>query len=232
MTEIEWLICSDPRRLLSFLKAKATVRKVQLFAVACCRGLGRWLPDQRSRKAVEAAERQADGLAGEHELQAARQEALAANASLIGKPTCLSETARAAWYALLDPEFGSVAAVAVSAVRFSVSEQVDGYRFSEEADPVEVRAATLQEESRQTDLLRDIFGNPFRPVTFDPNWLNADVLALARQMYETRDFSAIPILADALMDAGCGEEQVLGHCRGDGPHVRGCWVIDALTGRS
>ncbi len=232
MTEIEWLICSDPRRLLSFLKAKATVRKVQLFAVACCRGLGRWLPDQRSRKAVEAAERQADGLAGEHELQAARQEALAANASLIGKPTCLSETARAAWYALLDPEFGSVAAVAVSAVRFSVSEQVDGYRFSEEADPVEVRAATLQEESRQTDLLRDIFGNPFRPVTLDPAWKTQTVVQLARSLYEGRRFGDMPILADALEEAGCDDPAVLEHCRGPGPHVRGCWVVDLVLGKA
>ena len=70
-------------------------------------------------------------------------------------------------------------------------------------------------------LLRCVFGNPFRPVIADPSWLTSTVVALARQMYESRDFSAMPILADALMDAGCGNAEVLDHCRGEGPHVRG-----------
>ena len=83
----------------------------------------------------------------------------------------------------------------------------------------------------QADLLRDIFGNPFRPVALDPAWLTSDVVALARGMYESRDFSAMPILADALQDAGCDNPDVLDHCRGAGPHVRGCWVVDLLLGK-
>jgi hypothetical protein len=79
--------------------------------------------------------------------------------------------------------------------------------------------------------LRDIFGNPFRPVTVDLAWLTSTVAALAHAMYESRDFSAMPILADALQDAGCDNEDVLIHCRGDGPHVRGCWVVDMLLGK-
>jgi hypothetical protein len=79
--------------------------------------------------------------------------------------------------------------------------------------------------------IRDIFGNPFRPVTLDPSWPTSTVTALARQMYEARDFSAMPILADALMDTGCGDEQVLRQCRGEGSHVRGCWVVDLCLGR-
>ena len=81
-------------------------------------------------------------------------------------------------------------------------------------------------------ILRDIFGNPFRPVSFAPAWRTDTAVSLARQMYESRDFSAMPILADALQDAGCTDEEVLGHCRGPGPHVRGCWVVDLLLGKS
>jgi hypothetical protein len=81
-------------------------------------------------------------------------------------------------------------------------------------------------------ILRDVVGNPFRPVSFDPSWLTPTVTTLARQMYDTRDFSAMPILADALEDSGCADGQVvLGHCRGPGPHVRGCFVVDALLGK-
>jgi hypothetical protein len=82
-----------------------------------------------------------------------------------------------------------------------------------------------------TDLLRDIFGNPFRPVAFDPAWRTDTAMSLARVMYETRDFTAMPILADALQDAGCEHADILDHCRGSGPHVRGCCVVDLVSGR-
>ena len=80
-------------------------------------------------------------------------------------------------------------------------------------------------------LLRDIFGNPFRPVTFSPSWRTDTAVTLAQQMYESRDFGAMPVLADALQDAGCDNDDVLNHCRGPGPHVRGCWVVDLLLGK-
>jgi hypothetical protein len=82
----------------------------------------------------------------------------------------------------------------------------------------------------QVLLLRDILGNPFRPVAVDPAWRTSDVLAMCRGMYESRDFAAMPILADALQDAECENAAVLDHCRGAGPHVRGCWVVDLLLG--
>jgi hypothetical protein len=80
-------------------------------------------------------------------------------------------------------------------------------------------------------LLRDIFGNPFRSLTFSPEWRTDTALALARQMYESRDFSAMPILADALQDAGCDNEDILDHCRTEQTHVRGCWVVDLVLGK-
>jgi hypothetical protein len=81
-------------------------------------------------------------------------------------------------------------------------------------------------------LIRDIFGNPLRPFTFDSSWLTSTVLTLAQQMYNTRDFSALPILADAVQDAGCENEDILNHCRQPGDHVRGCWCMDLLLGKS
>jgi hypothetical protein len=80
-------------------------------------------------------------------------------------------------------------------------------------------------------LVRDIFGNPFRPVTFSAEWRTDTAVTLARTMYEARDFSAMPILADALQDAGCDNVDLLAHCRGPGPHVRGCWVVDLVLGK-
>jgi hypothetical protein len=86
------------------------------------------------------------------------------------------------------------------------------------------------ERVAQAGLLRDILGNPFRPVKLDPAWLTSDVVTLARGIYEDRAFDRMPILADALQDAGCDNEDVLNHCRGPGPHVRGCWVVDLVLG--
>jgi hypothetical protein len=82
-----------------------------------------------------------------------------------------------------------------------------------------------------TTHIRDIFGNPFRPVALDPRWLTSTVLDLARTIYEERVFERLSILADALMDAGCDTGEIINHCRGPGPHVRGCWVVDLLLGK-
>jgi hypothetical protein len=82
-------------------------------------------------------------------------------------------------------------------------------------------------------LLIDIFGNPFRPVAFDPAWRSESAVALARTAYESRNFTLLPILADALEEAGCDHADILSHCRQpDGVHVRGCWVVDLVLGKS
>ena len=90
----------------------------------------------------------------------------------------------------------------------------------------------VSERTRQAALLRDIFGNPFCAVAFSPSWRTDTAVALARGMYETRDFSAMPILADALQDAGCDNDDVLNHCRdAKQVHVRGCWGVDLVLGK-
>ena len=82
------------------------------------------------------------------------------------------------------------------------------------------------------NFIRDIFGNPFRLVAFSPGWRTETAVALARQTYEGRDFGAMPILADALQDAGCDNDDILSHCRdANQAHVRGCWVVDLVLGK-
>ena len=93
------------------------------------------------------------------------------------------------------------------------------------------KAAIFAEQKAQAAALRCVFGNPFRPAAVAPSWLTEAVVALARDIYADRAFDRLPILADALEEAGCDDEAVLHHCRQGGGHVRGCWVVDLLTGR-
>jgi hypothetical protein len=82
-------------------------------------------------------------------------------------------------------------------------------------------------------ILRDVVGNPFQSPEFDPSWRTDTAILLAKQMYESRDFGAMPILADALQEAGCENEDILGHCRdASATHVRGCWVVDLVLGKN
>jgi hypothetical protein len=80
-------------------------------------------------------------------------------------------------------------------------------------------------------LLYCVFGNPFRKVTIDPAWVTPTVASVAQAAYDQRAFDRLPILADALEDAGCDSADILNHCRQPGEHVRGCWVVDLLLGK-
>ncbi len=93
------------------------------------------------------------------------------------------------------------------------------------------RDAMAAHKAAQANLVRDLFGNPFRPVTLDPMALTPTVEQFAESVYDDRSFERLPILADALEEAGCTDAAILGHCRGPGPHARGCWVLDLLLGK-
>lgn len=84
------------------------------------------------------------------------------------------------------------------------------------------------ERAAQTDLVRCLVGNPFREAAVDPAWLTSTVVALARGIDADRAYDRLPILADALEDAGCADADVLSHCRGAHAHTKGCWVIELL----
>ena len=99
------------------------------------------------------------------------------------------------------------------------------------------RAGELKAHRERThwdfcEQFRCVAGNPFRPVAFDPAWRTETVVALATAIYAERAFDRMPILADALEEAGCDHVDILTHCRGPGPHVCGCWVVDAVLGNS
>jgi hypothetical protein len=98
-------------------------------------------------------------------------------------------------------------------------------------DAAEEKAAVEAAQQSHGALIEELFGNPFRSVPFSPSWRTDTAVALARQMYGSRDFSAMPILADALQDAGCARADILDHCRGPGAHVHGCWVVDLVLGK-
>jgi hypothetical protein len=170
------------------------------------------LDDERYHAAVEAAELYADGLADEVQLAVIREEI-----------RYLEETAQsAAVWNTIQPDIR----IYTNHVSFYTYEALwgDTRRDWTAMDNVESHKDIF-------DPLRDIFGHLFRSVTANPSWLTATVVSLAHGIYDDRTFDRRPILADALQDAGCDDEAVLTHCRSDGPHCRGCWVVDLLLGK-
>ncbi|MDY3561950.1 hypothetical protein R5W23_003380 [Gemmata sp. JC673] len=212
MTEAEWLAVTDAAPMLGVARRDASERKLRLFAAACCRSVWHRLSDWRSRRVVEVAERYADGEAPREDVTAAREaipDGRRFGSAAVAK--CVAQFPA-----------GHAAASTLHMLRCLVAFTDYGPhspRVSDVSLPVAAAA------------MRDIFGNPFRPVTFCPSWRTSTAAALAAGMYEARDFGAMPILADALQDAGCDTDDILDHCRGGGPHVRGCWVVDLVLGK-
>ncbi len=236
MTEQEWLTSADPREMLGPIPERENKRKLRLFACACCRQvLNPFVPPFVIR-AVTAAEAFADGeisgdalarvreVVGEAAIAADRDGAHGGTQyfrELLG--ACLSACCQSVGVAELAQDTAHVTASAAGDGPLR-----EGLRVVRIEDrPPEFFA----ELALQADLVRDIFGNPFQSVRIELEWLTETVLALARQMYESRDFGAMSILADALQDAGCDDEDILGHCRLPREHARGCWVVDLLLGK-
>jgi hypothetical protein len=274
MTEAEGLACADSQAMLGFRAGKISDRKIYLTASAFLRRFWHLIPDERSRRAVEAMERYADGLASWRALRGAQRAAKGAFQQLemeerakgILQGSFYDGRLAVAYYAAgLDvelrspfpeqrvarprPWLGSYAQGAAPAHYAS-----DPYDYSGEP-PQLVRlrrvppetlfdvprsvlhansVAKARERTAQAELLRDLFGNPFRPIPMDPAWLRwgeGSVPKIAQAIYDERCFGDLPVLADALEDAGCTAMDILTHCRHPGEHVRGCWVIDLLLGK-
>jgi hypothetical protein len=210
MTEGEWLAATEPWRMLLFVQAKTDARRLRLFAAACCRRVWTRLSDARSRAAVELAERAAEEAVEESVLAAAREAAWAAR-------TTSSPAAWAAWDCLADDAFRAA---------------VDASRHAAWATPDSPRQ---QELEGQAAVLRDLVTNPFSPrPEVRSEWLRwraGYVPQLARGICDDRVFQWVPVLADALEDAGCSDAELLGHLRAPGPHVRGCWALDLILSR-
>jgi|SRR5579883_260072 len=218
MTETEWLACADPQRMIRFVSRLAWgERRRRLFTVACCRKL-KVLPDDRLAGAIETAERFADGQANDSELSIA-----------IGIAREAVE-----WEARHDMNSwqSHAAEVVAAATRFPTGDDIaiDEFVAWAQTEQEEVdEASAIWANQTLANLVRELVGNPFRPVAFAVEWRTDTVMLLAQQMYDSRDFGAMPILADALQDAGCHNADILNHCRDThAEHVRGCWVVDCV----
>ena len=88
------------------------------------------------------------------------------------------------------------------------------------------------EKQSHSNIIRDVFGNPFRVVIVEPAWLTPNVVSLARTIYDHRAFDRMPMLGDAIEKTGFDNTDILDHCRSKTEHVRGCWVVDALLGKA
>jgi ATP-dependent Clp endopeptidase proteolytic subunit ClpP len=215
--------------MLEFLGARADERKLRLFAVGCARRLEHLLADERSRAALEVAERYADGLATAEDLASAAQ-AAGDVAAQVTEEAGARATAAEAYIAWAAPQ--AARAAAAPDVRHVMSAAAEALAALTRAAPEGEEGFTERAERRyQSDLLRCLLGNPFRVVGVDPGWRTwneGTVVHLARAIYERRSFDQLAILADALEEAGCTESEILSHCRGPGAHARGCWVLDRL----
>jgi hypothetical protein len=237
MTEQEWLECTVPAQILRFLrvggsntlrpliieglsavltqtlKRIATQRKLRLFICACYRRLWARFPDPEADwNLLLVCERYADGSITKAEFKFARKRAIDRWA-----PMAVGDRLEAASMS--------------SANCLSV---VESYVLGDEPESPKGNAILLEESVVQCDILRDLFGNPFRPVSGVPSWLawhDGTVPKIAQAIYDERRFTDLPILADALEEAGCTNADILGHCRSEGPHVRGCWVVDLILGK-
>ena len=252
MTEAEWLACEYPDFMLRDVQDSLSERKQLLTAVGWCRlverlttpeRIGRLLaylesirvpsaeslPLQEITKLLDVAEQDADA-PGPGTPNSAKSTASQIADSVI---QCLQNVPES------EREHRATRR-ALEAILCGVAD-----RGGDVSDPVSFAAmnAAPEDEASQgvavrgTDaamvaLLRDIAGNPFRPATFDPNWRTSTAVALAQRIYDAKDFTLMPILADALQDAGCASDDVLDHCREPhGVHVRGCWVVDAVLNK-
>lgn len=209
LCEEHWLAAANPEEMAAFLGEVGSRRRWQLFACACCYRILPLLLDERSRAAVSLADRQAEGLATPDEVADALQDAQAVVTGIWqpGHDPALASAAFAAGYALSSPRRAFVHAA---------------------------RAAREEPAERlaQCRLLRELFGNPFRPFFLEPEWRTPAVLAIASHVYQHEAFAELPVLADALEDSGCLDEQLLDHCRTTpAGHIRGCWAVDAVLAK-
>jgi len=239
MSPAQWNTASL-REMLALTAGNVSDRKLDLFNGWCCHALRPYLTDPRSRAAARYAEQHIDeGCPDTPEREAILEAAKKVVEELIkwsdAAPTNL-EIRRRRVYALTaqiaqqalghdQPSRGVWANALLTAHAF-------GYANDEPPACLPGSEELRDEHLRlQATIFRDVIGNPFEPVAFDPRWRTEDTLGLARGIYEDRAFTRLPLLADALMDAGCDDDGLIGHCRSSGPHTRGCWAVDLVLGK-
>jgi hypothetical protein len=227
MTEADWLDNdrANPQWMLWQLtpplgkvtRTRAGRRKLRLFACACCRLVDPYLDAFGLSDSVGVAERFAEGQATSEELAAAH--------ARIARPEFQEGTDSPRLLAYWAPRLAQIATGTMA----DISLFLPPYRVVDAGFP----GSAIEANARLCDLVRCVFGNPFRPVAPPQPWLKWNggaLVRLARVIDDERAFDQLPVLADALEEAGCTDAAILAHCRGPGPHVRGCWVVDLLLG--
>jgi hypothetical protein len=250
MDEDEWQTCNDPISMLHTLRGISSMRKLRLFACACCRRVWQELSDDRSRSVVEVAEKFADDRVGAKELDVAREAAYSVHANTTspdsGFPDAAKGMSRSNWEA--------AQAATLTAMAFGTSDDAIwcGQATVEQTSLAAASSAQVghgladisegggeeKERAFQADVLRCIFGNPFRPPSVAPSWLTPTIVTLAQAIYENRSLpdgvlsnAQLAVLVDALEKVGCANPELLSHCRGAQLHARGCWVVDLILTR-
>lgn len=213
MKEARWRAeTAAPDNMLKFVRDTITDRKLRLFAVACCRHIWHLIPSEECRNVVDVVERHANESASLDDLKAARL--------------------TASWSGILVTKYVAAESAFTAAKKTAWEAQVlaadTAYEAAGRPKSLGIRDQAWDDASRlHCELIRDLV-NPFNSTSINPVWLTHSVCQLAEAIYIERAFDRMPILADALEDAGCQDEQILSHCRREGSHVRGCWVVDLL----
>jgi hypothetical protein len=222
LTENEWQTCKSPDPLF-FDRLNAVgglTRKLQLWGCGAARLVLSFMDDPRSRHAVEIAERYADGLATASECASAHEDAMKV------------------WderFPNRDPETDSEFAVFVAfQVIACPSDNWAGVAtlLARTGLPSKLEERFWQNVEMLADLLRDVFGNPFRPVRTEERWLTPQIIELAGLIYEQRTFDRMAALGNLIHDAGCNEPAIIDHCKNTPIHIRGCWLVDLLLNKN
>lgn len=231
MTSEEWNSSTSLEELIDACGLAEGDRRLRLFNAACARRVAAVMPDDHARRLVDRAEQRAEGALADRDWLRAVAETLD---PYLGNEAARDGAGGATFGVLMhlhrtDPR--SVVRLAESVVEGrAFLAYTGGYPADVGADEW-VRRAIESEAADLCRLFRCVCGSPYRRAAFAPEWLTATVRSLVAGIDAERAFDRLPILADALQDAGCEDAELLGHCRGSGPHGRGCWAVDLALGR-
>jgi hypothetical protein len=211
---LDWLPTRPQRRLTLWLGwwcDRGARRKLHLFAAACCARIARGVPSAGDRELIDTT------LLGLGWIDGDEFEAALWSRGVFNAAAVTPEEWAGRW--------ADIAARCVAWRETFAGGRLDWPAF---------KRTRREERKVQADLLRCVFGNPFRPgPALDPAWLDAEGRAartLARSIDAAGAFGHLPSLADALDAAGCPDPALAAHCRAEGEHARGCWVLESLTG--
>jgi hypothetical protein len=220
MTEEQWHSTTDLQAMLEFLKEQARPRKFRLFACACLRQLHDRTDDLHFRRTVALAERYVEGDCDRESFRTAFRRAWPNG----------WERARIGALTAIDPLERDLYHWRCLELANEVVDLLSrGVRKGWYSAPTDRKSKPSRID--QVALLREVFGDPFRPAVFAPQWRTGDVVTLAESIAREGTFEDLPVLADALEEAGCSETEVLTHLRRGGRHVLGCWALDLVRGR-